>query len=332
MNSGERAGETGTRRGKSRIWRRVGLGVGAVIAVLVVLVGLLYVWPLGSDRLQNAEPQALSFEEARAAGTAAVEQDTANGEVLEECRSVLRVHPEKTAKSVLMLHGYTACPKDFVALADVFYERGYNVYVPREGHHGLTDVDEASQVSADELGDYADDAMNVVAGLGEEAGVIGMSGGGVLGTWLAEYRTDAVSRLLLLSPFYQPAASQAPPYLLRPLTVLYGNRVLPDRKVGDTNFTLSGLGQYLRIMRNLREDPVNDKLAGIAVAYSAKDPYIDLDAATAVPGQIAEANDLKVAEHEFPAELNLPHNLANPDSLGEQAEQIHQLYLELYEG
>ncbi len=321
----------GTSR-RTRVWRRIGLVVGVLVAVLVILVGTLYVYPLGSDRLHNAEPKTLSFADASAAGEAAVQQDTANSQVLPECRSLLRVHPQKTAKAVLMLHGYTSCPKDYVALAQLFYDRGYNVYAPRESHHGLKDVGESSKVGSDGLADYADTAMNVVAGLGDEVGVIGLSGGGVLATWLAEYRPDAVSHVLLLSPFYQPAASQAPSFVLRPLTVLYGYHVLPDRKVGSTNFTLSGLAQYLRITRNFRDDPKNPKLRSIAVATSVKDPNIDLDKAFEVPTELAEANDLKATTHEFPAELNLPHNIVNPDNLGSHAAEIENLYFELYEG
>ena len=312
--------------------RRIGLGLGAVVVVLALLVGLLYVWPLGSDRLRNAEPDVMSFELAAKTGNVAVEEDTANAEVRSECRSMLRVHPRKTARAVLMLHGYTSCPKDYAQLADVFYERGYNVYVPREPHHGLQDVTEASQVSSDGLADYADEALNVAAGLGEETGVIGLSGGGVLATWLAEYRSDAVSRLLVLSPFYQPGPSQAPPFVVRPLIVLYGNRVLPDRTVGDLNFTLSGLAQYLRVRRNYRDDPVNERLQHVAVAVSHADAYIDLDVATGIPTEIAEANDLKVATHEFPEKEALPHNIVRPDYLGERAEEVNQLYVDLYEG
>jgi alpha-beta hydrolase superfamily lysophospholipase len=317
---------------RKRVWRRIGLGVGVLVAVLILLVGTLYVYPLGSDRLKNAEPKTLSFAEASAEGAAVVQQDTANNQVLPECRTLLRVHPQKTAKAVLMLHGYTSCPKDYVELAQLFYDRGYNVYAPRESHHGLTDVGESSKVGTDGLADYADTSMNIVAGLGSEVGVIGLSGGGVLATWLAEYRPDVVSHVLFLSPFYQPAASQAPSFALRPLTVLYGYHVLPDRKVGSTNFTLSGLAQYLRITRNFRDDPTNAKLRSVAVVTSAKDPNIDLDKAFAVPTRLAEANDLKVTTHEFPPEANLPHNIVSPANLGARAGEIENLYFELYEG
>ncbi|GLY28895.1 alpha/beta hydrolase [Kineosporia sp. NBRC 101731] len=302
------------------------------VVVATVLIGGLYVFPLRSARLQQAEPHTLSFAEATAAASVSVERDTADDQVLPECRSLLRVHPEKTTKSVLMLHGYTSCPKDYVRLAEMFYERGYNVYAPREPHHGLTDADQAQQVSTDRLADYADAAMDVAAGLGEETGVIGLSGGAVLATWLAEIRTESVSHLLVLSPFYRPNSSQAPSFVVRPLILLYGFRLLPNRRVGDTNFTLSGLAQYLRVTRNLRDNPVSSKLRTVAVAVSANDSFIDRDTAEKIPTEIGDANELKTMTHEFGPEMGLDHNIVNPDALGEHADEVLNLYLDLYEG
>ncbi|MBT0772864.1 alpha/beta hydrolase [Kineosporia sp. J2-2] len=322
---------SGPRRRKP-LWRRVGLAIGVIVVVLVLAVGALYVYPLGSDRLQHAQARELSFDQAEQAATTRVDDDTADAQVLPECRSILRVHPEKAAKAVLMLHGYTSCPKDYTQLAQLFYDRGYNVYAPRETHHGLRDVAESSEVSADGLVAYADESMDVVAGLGDEVGVIGLSGGSVLATWLAERRTESVAHLLLLSPFYRPDSSQAPPIALRPLTVLFGFRLLPDRTVGDTNFTLSGLGQYLRITANLDDEPDNPGLRSVAVAWSAVDPYIDQEKAVSIPTGLAEANDLKVATHEFGADANLPHNIVAPSTLGARTDEINQLYLDLYEG
>ncbi|GAB6898975.1 hypothetical protein JCM9957A_20650 [Kineosporia succinea] len=301
------------------------------MVVLVVLIGGLYVFPLSNERLQNPRPRVISFVEAAAVAQNAAETDAVDDQVRPECRSLARIHPEKTAKSVLMLHGYTSCPKDYVQLAEVFYDRGYNVYAPREPHHGLLDADQAQEVSTGSLAEYADEAMNVVAGLGEETGVIGLSGGAVLATWLAEFRTDTVAHLLALSPFYQPASSQAPAFAIKPLIVLYGFRLLPNRRVGDTNFTLSGLAQYLRVGRNLRDDPTSGKLRTVAVATSAKDPFIDREKAVEVPTRLAEANGLKVRTHEFGPETGLGHNIVNPDALGPRSDEILGLYVDLYE-
>jgi len=229
------------------------------------------------------------------------------------------------------LHGYTSCPKDYSGLARLFFERGYNVYVPREEHHGLLDTGRTGQVSSGELAGYADDALNITAALGTEVGVVGLSGGAVLATWLAERRPDAVAHLLALAPFYQPDSSQAPAFVVKPAIVLWGHRLLPDHRIGDTTFTLSGLAQYLQVARNYRADPRNPKLRSVAVAFSAKDPFIDRLVAARIPRKLATANGLTAAVKEFPPDLNLPHNIAAPANLGSHAQEIQDLYVRLYE-
>lgn len=306
---------------------------GSIVGALLIAVVALFLFPLGSDRLQHAKPRTLSFAEAVTAGDQAVSGDTSDPQVLPECRSQLLTHGSKTAKAVLMLHGYTSCPKDYGELAQLFYDRGYNVYVPRESHHGLQDVRASSKVKSSGLIDYADDAMNVAAGLGDEVGVIGISGGGVLGTWLAEYRPDTVTHLLALSPFYQPDSSQAPGIAIKPLIVLFGNRLLPDRNVGDRDhdFTLAGLAQYLRIVRNYRDTPINPKLRSVSVVFSAKDSFIDRKLAARLPAEIAKSNGLMVTTREFPPEFALPHNILDPAKLGTRTKEIEDLYFTLYE-
>src|SRR4051794_35559704 len=173
-----------------RPWlRMIGLFLGVLVLVLAVVVAALFAWPLGSDRLRSGQPRGFDFAAALAAGQAVVSADTADAQVRPDCRSRLLSHGAKTAKAVLLLHGYTSCPADYSALAQLFYDRGYNVYVPRAPLHGLRDALAYRDVTAAGLIGYADDAMSVVAGLGNEAGVVGISGGGVLATWLAEYRT-----------------------------------------------------------------------------------------------------------------------------------------------
>jgi pimeloyl-ACP methyl ester carboxylesterase len=307
----------------------------AVLVLLVLAVAALFVFPLGSSALRTAAPQRLTFEQAVFVGQAAVKHDEADEKVRPECRTRMLAHPAKTAKSVLLLHGYTSCPKDFARLAQLFYDRGYNVYVPREVHHGLVDAGRppaTSQVDSKELVGYADGAMDVVSALGDEAGVVGISGGGVLATWLAEYRTGDVAHLLALSPFYQPDSSQAPGFLIHPAIVLYGRRWVSDRTVGGTSFTFSGLAQYLRIVHNYRDRPVNRSLRSVAVAISDADPYIDRGTARDVPADLARANGLTLRTQVFPASQGLGHNIVDPAALGTRGDEIDALYVSLYEG
>jgi len=323
--------ETGPPASRRTWLRMIGLFAGVLLLVLVVVVAALFAWPLGSDRLRSGTPRGYDFAAALAAGQAVVSADTAAPQVRPDCRSRLLSHGAKTAKSVLLLHGYTSCPSDYAALAQLFYDRGYNVYVPRAPLHGLRDTLAYQGVTAAGLVGYADDAMSVVAGLGNDAGVVGISGGGVLATWLAEYRPDAVAHLLVLSPFYRPSTAQAPSVAIKPLIVLFGFRVLPDH-IDDNGFSFAGLSQYLRIAANYADEPRNERLANVAVAISAGDPFIDRRAAVDIPTAIAKDNATSLHSYEFAAPLGLAHNILAPANLGGRTESIDTMYFDLYEG
>jgi esterase/lipase len=308
--------------------RRILLLLASLLGVLVLAVTTVYLWPLGDDRLQRSSAPALDFAAATAAAQRQVTQDQADPTVRGECRTQLLTHNEPTARTVLMLHGYTGCPGDFLPLARLFHARGYNVYVPREPHHGRVDHDAHQAVTAPDLVGYADTSAAITSGLGTEFGVIGLSGGGNLATWLTEYRTD-VKRALLMAPFYAPDPSQAPSGLVKPMTVLWGHRVMPERRNGDMFY--SALAQYLQVRANFRDKPVNPSLTAIAVTASAADRMVDLTEAFAIPREIAEANHLKLTEYEIPAALDLPHDIVGPHSIGPQAATLYPRYLSLYE-
>ncbi|WP_433650319.1 hypothetical protein ACQP2C_28310 [Micromonospora zamorensis] len=47
-------------------------------------------------------------------------------------RPVTGAHP-RTGRAVLLLHGYTLAPDQYDELAEEFFDRGYNVWVPLPG-------------------------------------------------------------------------------------------------------------------------------------------------------------------------------------------------------
>ncbi|RIV31605.1 serine aminopeptidase domain-containing protein [Micromonospora radicis] len=314
-----------------RFLKLAGIGVSALLGMVLVAVVALYVWPLDSDRLSAGRPETLDFAAAVGRAESAVQADTADAEVLPECRTGLYSHGRPTAKVVLMLHGYRDCPAQYAGLARLFFDRGYNVYIPREPLHGVRDGDASSEVQADNLVGYADEALNIAAGLGVEVGVVGLSGGGVLATWLAQHRSDVVTRLLVLSPFYRPASAQAPGFLIRPLTVLYGFRLLPDR-VNANRFSFAALTQYLRIAQIYRDAPRSDRLRSVSVVLSPNDTFIDADEARRVTRNLAETNGLAARVFDLPAEFGIGHDLVAPEEVGDRAAELYSSYLALYEG
>ncbi|MEU8818980.1 alpha/beta fold hydrolase [Actinoplanes sp. NPDC048796] len=242
-------------------------------------------------------------------------------------RSRLLSHGRRTPRAVLLLHGYTLGPGQYDDLARDYFERGYNVWVPRAPFHGTTDPLAHHRVTAASLVAYASQALDVVAGLGEEVTVAGISGGAVLAAWLAQNRGDTVRRLLLLSPFFGP--SSVPAWAVRPLTFLYGRGLLPDR-ITSRGYSLAAVTRYLTIVHRLPDPPRRTRLRSIAVAISETDGVVDPVAAVTVPRRIAEACGQRLLTWILPASLGVGHDtlaLTGPEAAG-----LRKRYIELSEG
>ncbi|MCO8275521.1 alpha/beta fold hydrolase [Actinoplanes sp. TRM 88003] len=226
------------------------------------------------------------FAAATRAAQAVIAADAADRTVRPQSHSRLLSHGSRTERAVLLLHGYTHGPEQMDALAGDFHARGYNVWVPRAPGHGTTDPGDHRRITTSGLTMYATRGLDIAAGLGGEVGVVGISAGAILATWLTQQSGPAVNRLLLLSPFFGPAPGQVPASLLRPLTFLYGRGLLPDR-VTSRGYSLRSVSRYLAITRHLVKPARPAGLRSIALVISALDDVVDTAAATAVPARIA---------------------------------------------
>ena len=307
---------------------------GVFFAVIVLLGMVFYFWPTTNKKLQIGAAQSMSYSRATENIKAITAKESADG-VVSGCSSTLLTHGTKTSRAVVMFHGITACPSQFGELAKKFFAEGYNVYVPRAPYHGFADVRQHKNVTAEELVAYANDSITTVTGLGDEVGVIGLSGGGAVATWAAEYRPE-VQRLLVLSPFYEPAASQAPKWQLPLLKKLYGYHLLANQFSGpnDTGFSLWALANYLIVTDNLKKNPSDLNLKSIGVVTSAADAVIDLRLAVSIPQTIANKNGLTLRQRELPLEWNVGHAIVAPDETGvaEHKQELYVLYQAFYEG
>jgi carboxylesterase len=117
------------------------------------------------------------------------------------CRTRGLLHGRPTEQAVILVHGLTNCPQQWAPFADLLHTRGCNVLLPRMPRHGLADrmTTEPSRLRAEELRDYADRIVDVAAGLGRRVTIVGLSAGGIVGAWAAQYRPE-VERAILISP------------------------------------------------------------------------------------------------------------------------------------
>jgi carboxylesterase len=312
-----------------------------IIIVLLLTVGLValviwVLWPVRQGSFQTAQVQHYSFESAKAK-VGQINQTEQVANIKPECYSKLYLHEQPVARSVVMFHGVSACPLQFSGLAQYFYDHGYNVYVPLAPEHGRTDNLNHAKVTTQGLVDYVNTSINVTAALGNEMGVVGLSGGGNLSTWAAQYRPE-VRRMLTLSPFYEPSNSQSPKWQIRPLLVFHGNNfLLPDQlnKPKDPQHALSyrALAKYVTIFNNLPEPPRDTGLQHMAVVMAEDDDLIDQPLALKTLGNIANANHTVMHRYQVPASYKLGHDIISPDNeyVVQHQAFLHQKYFELYE-
>lgn len=143
----------------------------------------------------------------------------------ERCRSILLTHGARAPRATLFLHGMTASPRQFDALAAYVHLLGDNVFVPRMPKHGYPDrlTDALGELRASELLETTERSLHIARGLGERVRVVGFSLGGLLAAWIAQHHD--VDEAIALSPLLGLAV--VPPALTRrAVTVLLS---LPDR-------------------------------------------------------------------------------------------------------
>lgn len=303
----------------------------SLLGLAAILVILVMTWPNKIASLQQpfSVDTSLSYDDAmkRVADISARDATQVNPA---NCASFALTHGKKVKKSVVMLHGITACPNQFSGLAKTFYDAGYNVYVPRTPYHGTGNDDKLTNVTVDDLRNYVTESVNIAAALGDDTGIVGISGGADLATWAVQ-RSDVLTSALFLSPFYAPSLEQSPRWQFNPLVTLYGNRLLPDAKHGQ--FWLRTLAAYLLFTKNYDPQLKAPQLKHVAVATSALDRDIDLEKAHRLPRELAAANGSSFREYQISKAPGVTHDNVGPnaDGMAEYGQRLWDAYLALYE-
>lgn len=323
------------------------LRVSALILFLPILLaaGLWMLRRMRPFRLQlERQPQPLSSYDEAVARIAAVQaQEQARGDINPVCTTQLLTHGRRVAKAMVFFHGFTSCPAQFATLGRVYFERGYNVYIPRVPHHGMADLmsDALQQLTAEELAAFGMEAVDVAHGLGEQVSICGLSMGGALVAWLAQVRDD-IRTAALIDAYL--GIGFIPAWLNQLVTRL--TLALPDRwqwwdpiqKENNRNTAPYGYRRYPThaMAEALRLGFIAQQMARhrkpqaqrMVVVTNANDKSVHNGITTAL-AESWRKQGAAVSTYEFPQSLNLPHDLVAPERAHSNTPVVYPILLDL---
>lgn len=320
------------------------------LTAIVLLLGGAFAWlsqlPLEAGALTENRPMnqpAVDYGAAVAA-FGAIAAAEAQLPLHPKCGSRLLTHGARVARAVVYLHGLTNCPLQADELAQQLFDRGYNVYVPRWPGHGEADQMTLALVglSAEQMVQSTDAAIDLARGLGDEVTVIGMSAGGAMTAWAAQHRAD-VAHTVAVSPFLGPhfvppwANRAAANLLLRmPNMMLLWNPLEPEGAPGMEHayprIPTHALAQFMRLGEVLQAAAQQSppQAAGLGMLLNDADFAVNnalarqLVAAWRAKGRTV---DLEV----LPRSDLLPHDLIDPQMPGARTELVYPVLLEMIE-
>ncbi|GIW06087.1 MAG: hypothetical protein KatS3mg060_0892 [Dehalococcoidia bacterium] len=183
----------------NRVWTARRIGYGAAAALAALGLGAAWLTRVRTDDLQSRPNPAGDYAGAveRFRALAALDGPEVNA----VCRSTLLTHGRRTARAIVLVHGITNCPAQFEPFGRLLFERGYNVLLPRMPKNGYADrmTNALSELTAEQLRDFADRIADIVVGLGEQTIIAGLSAGGVIAAWVTQFRPD-IGRTVLIAP------------------------------------------------------------------------------------------------------------------------------------
>jgi pimeloyl-ACP methyl ester carboxylesterase len=258
------------------------------------------------------------------------------------CGYGLLDHGRRTGRAIVLIHGFTSCPKMYERLAAELHRTGHNILIPRLPLHGLADrmTAELSHLSAADLAATVSEALEIGAGLGEKVTVAGISLGGILTAWLTQFR-PGVDRAVVIAPLFSiPVVPEWFSDLLGFVADSVPNFYIwwdwkakanpPGPPYGYPRFPSHGYGEMLKLGHEVkstarREAPLS--AGDIRVVVNLADPAVN-NVATFRVADAWRSHGAAVRTYEFPRELGLGHDIVSPEQPYAQTDETYPVLLD----
>uniref|UniRef100_Q3ARC7 Serine aminopeptidase S33 domain-containing protein n=1 Tax=Chlorobium chlorochromatii (strain CaD3) TaxID=340177 RepID=Q3ARC7_CHLCH len=321
-----------------QLWWRLILIIGLLLAVLFFIMT-----PWNIEHLPSRPNPAKSYNEALAR-TEALRLAQAQP-MNPRCELQLMTHKHKTEHAIVLVHGYTSCPRQFQALGKQFYNAGYNVLIAPLPHHGYANrlSREHGKLTAEELATYADRTIDIAHGLGNKVVMMGLSAGGVTTAWAAQNRPD-IERAIIISPAF--GFKQIPlPFTAAAMNLFsalpdefeWWNPTLREHETPTyayPQYSRHALTQILRLGFIAKFDALHHAPATkkIALVVNHNDTSVSNEAALQFIAVWQKKQNQTIAIIEFADSLKLPHDLIDPEKVNQRTNVVYPRLLQITGG
>lgn len=319
---------------------KAAFGAGAILALTGFALRMFA--RQATDELGTVQGDpATDYETAMARFAQVQAREEADQRLNPVCRSKLLTHGSKAERVIVLMHGMTNCPQQFVDLAPKFFEQGYNVLIPRMPHNGHADpdTDALKYLKATELRDCTNVMVDIARGLGEHVTYLGLSVGGLMAAWVAQYRAD-VNKVVIIAPSFtiSPRLGVVLSKLVMRLFLVMPNimtqRIMPFKDGPDHNylgFASRGLGEMMRFGFSIYN---TSKKAGasaqsVIVITNAADAAVNNKITLQVAQRWQTRGLDQLDTYEFDAKYNLIHDLIDPGQKQQNVAVTYPVLLDL---
>lgn len=260
-------------------------------------------------------------------------------------RTIFMARGEQTPHAIVFFHGNTNSPRQFEALGKIFYDKGYNVLIPRVPHHGLKNrmTNDLARLTVLELIKVCNDTVDIARGLGHHVTVVGFSMGANMAAWIGQNRGD-VDRAVIIAPFW--GWKGLPAFFFKPfITLLY---LLPDKFIwwdkkakkaltGPTSsyfgFSTRAVAQIMdlgwSVMKQARR--LAPKAASIVVITSGMDDAVDENKIDEVITDWRRHGQGNITRYKFDKSLGAFHDMIDPQQPYQKTSVVYPKLIELIE-
>lgn len=295
-----------------------------------------------TDDLETyVDDPATNYETAIARLARVQAEEEADATLNPVCRAKLLTHGRKVERAIILMHGMTNCPEQFAELAPLFYAQGYNVLIPRMPCNGLADcdTDTLKNLTAQDLLECGSSMIAIAHGLGERVIYAGLSVGGTMAAWVAQYRPD-VEQAVLIAPAFTISRglgvgiSRFAMRLFLIMPNIMTQRFRPFKEGPPHNyhgFSTRGLGEMMRLGFSVYDTAKTRKPAAqsVLVITNASDPAVDNNITRQLVKRWQASGMEHIETYEFDAHYQSIHDVIDPQQPRQQTELVYPILLDL---